>query len=308
MKKKIYFCISAILQIIASIFVILNVDKIIKTQLNTISETYSYMHAEFKERAYSILQNSGPTFVIISTIVTIIFNIIILKTALTGNILKNKGTFIVLSIISLFITESSPVALLSIINIIVLLFLKRKNPEDYPSKERKQMPVIEYKKATKKEIIFSIILIVVYFSQFLLEYIIPKNLPFITSISIVIGYYILVLIFAIIAFKDKLKQDLKLFKDNFGAYIKFILPRLGIMYIIYTISSLICTVITQQAISKNQSSVEAMPLWFIIPAGIIWAPVVEELVFRGTLRRFIKNDILFIILSAIFFGLMHTYS
>lgn len=49
-----------------------------------------------------------------------------------------------------------------------------------------------------------------------------------------------------------------------------------------------------------------MPRWFTIPAAVLWAPIVEELIFRGSLRRFIKNDKLFIVVSAVVFGLIHT--
>ena len=64
--------------------------------------------------------------------------------------------------------------------------------------------------------------------------------------------------------------------------------------------------ISKQSTSVNQSTLESLPKWFVIPAAIIWAPIVEELVFRGVLRRFIKKDALFIIISALLFGLMHT--
>lgn len=51
---------------------------------------------------------------------------------------------------------------------------------------------------------------------------------------------------------------------------------------------------------------ESMPQWFVIPAAVLWAPIVEELIFRGSLRRFIKNEKLFMVISAVIFGLMHT--
>ena len=43
-----------------------------------------------------------------------------------------------------------------------------------------------------------------------------------------------------------------------------------------------------------------------IPLAVIYAPIVEESLFRGCLRRFFKNDKVFIIISAISFGLLHT--
>ena len=40
---------------------------------------------------------------------------------------------------------------------------------------------------------------------------------------------------------------------------------------------------------------------------MIWAPIVEESIFRGLIRRFMpNNDKLFILVSAVLFGLLHT--
>jgi hypothetical protein len=49
-----------------------------------------------------------------------------------------------------------------------------------------------------------------------------------------------------------------------------------------------------------------MPKWFTVIFSVLWAPLVEELVFRGSIRRFIKNDKVFIAVSSVVFGLMHT--
>ena len=58
--------------------------------------------------------------------------------------------------------------------------------------------------------------------------------------------------------------------------------------------------------TANQEALNSLPLWYTAFMAIVWAPVVEEGIFRGGLRRFIKNDKVFIILSAISFGLLHT--
>lgn len=49
-----------------------------------------------------------------------------------------------------------------------------------------------------------------------------------------------------------------------------------------------------------------MPLLMLILVGSIIAPINEELVFRGALRRIFRNEKVFIIISAIVFGLIHT--
>ena len=308
MKKKIYFIISSILQIVCAIYIIVNVNTIIQTQLDTISETYAMFPIEFQERMISMLENSGEIMVIFLSIIQILLNLFVIKSAVNNSILRNKGKLIAVSVICFFFAESSIVMLVSLINFIVLLCLKRKNPEDYPTKEKKEIPHLEYKKLSKKEIIFERILVLTYFfTDFLFGVLfITQDISKTTAIVMTVVYYIVIFVLAIVCFKDRLKRDIKLFKENSKSYFQYVLPKLGIMYVIFAISNTICILLTKQATSTNQSMIEAMPLWFTIPMAIIWAPIVEESIFRGVLRRFIKNDKLFIVISAVTFGLLHT--
>lgn len=306
MKKKIYFIISSILQITASIYLIINSSSIIQTQLDSIKEVYAVFPASFQDRIISMLSNNGVTFITSMSIIGIVLNILIFRIAIKNEILKKKGKLIALSIICFFTSNSSLVSILSIINFIILVACKRTNPEDFPE-PKKDIPHLEYQKSTKKELITGILLIVIYFSQFLVKYIIPEDNTLALNIF-VIAFYVLLFVLSLVFFKDKLKRDLKLFKENYKSYFGYVLPKLGIMYIIFITSSLIGVLITKQATSVNQQTLESMPKWFILPAAIIWAPIVEELIFRGTFRRFIKNEWVFIITSAIVFGLLHTIS
>ena len=304
MKKRIYFSISAILQIFASIYIIININALIQSQLTSLTETYSMYPIDLQERIKTLLQNNGTIYFGLMFTIPILLNLIILKTSLTDNILKRKGTFMFFSIICLFTTASKLVTILSILNFFVLLFLKRKNPEDYPTK--KQLPIAKRQKSTKKEIVLCIILLTSYFFQLILDRILPEGLSITSLRTIAIVYYVFLLLLSIITFKDKLLNDIKLFKDNSKAYIGYVFPRLCVMYIIFIISRIITIIITKKAISVNQASIESLPLWLSIILGIFWGPIVEELVFRGAIRRFIKSNVLFIIISAFVFGLIHT--
>lgn len=306
MKKKIYFITSSILQIICTIYIIVNVSTIIQTQLDTMSETYAMFPVEFRQRMINMLENNGEAMIVIPSIIQIILNLFVIKSATNNSILRNKVKLTAVSVICFFLAESTIVSLLSVVNFIVLLALKRKNPEDYPEKEKRQIPNLEYQKSTKKEIIFGIILVLVYFSNILIERLIPEDISQNALRIIVIAYYTLVFVVAIVCFKDRFKRDIKLFKENSKAYFQYVLPKFGITYVIVAFSNVICILLTRQATSVNQATIEAMPLWFTIPMAVIWAPIVEESIFRGVLRRFIKNDKLFIITSAIIFGLLHT--
>lgn len=305
MKKKIYFIITAILQIIIALYTIFMANSIVETQLQSIEQTYAEFSVDYQERVRTMLENGGVALTILTSAVVLLLNAITLKEAHNNNILKKKGKLMAFSGICFFTTTNTLSSMLALTNLIVLAFSKRKNPEDYPDGIKKEIPPVEYKEATKKELIFGIGLVLAYFSQFLIGDILPIN-SFTTAMIAQITFYVIILILAIWCFKDKIKRDLKLFKENAKAYLQYILPKLGIMYAIYFIISVVCVLVSGQGTSVNQESLETLPKWFLVPAAIIWAPIVEELIFRGVLRRFIKNNKVFIIVSGIIFGLLHT--
>ena len=309
MKKKIYFYISAALQIIMAIFVIVASKYIAESQIGMIEEAYGAFPAEFQQKMISMAEGGATqALLIIGAIVQIILNIFIMEYASKNIILKKKGKIIGFSVISLFIGGNSIIELLSVVNIIVLAFSKRKNPEDFPDKKL-EIPKLEYEKSTKKEKICGLALAVIYFSQLFVDKAIsPELISEQIGWLIIIGFYIIMFTLSIIVMKDRIKRDAKLFKENFKAYRQYVIPKWGIMYIIYFAVALGSVIITGKASSVNQSELSTLPFWFTVPAAVIWAPIVEETIFRGVLRKFIKNNTLFIILSATIFGLLHTVS
>jgi len=309
MKKKIYFIISSIIQIAVAIYLILNVDALIQSEIQALTENPGVLPAEFQQEQIQLLTNENYKIgLIFCSGLGIFFNFLTLCFALKNAILRKKGLILTFSVVNFFLSGYSISMILSLANFIVILCLKRKNPEDFPVKEKKEIPHLEYEKSTKKEIILGIVLILAYFSQALFDIIIPEGISEIAAMAIVISYYLILLVLAIFCFWKRLKKDFKLFKDNFKAYRQFILPRLGIMYAIYLVISMLCMILTQQVSTVNQNAIESGPQWIMIPLAIIWAPIVEETVFRGALRRFINNKKLFVVLSAIAFGLIHTVS
>ena len=226
------------------------------------------------------------------------------KECIKNNILKNKGLLITAGIVCLLFAGNGLAQLLSIVNIIVLLCSKRTNPEDFPVK--KELPKLEKIAITKMEIFIGIALVLIYFSQFIWgNYLIKSN---ILRWVIIVVFYLSVLILSIAFWNKSIKRDLKTFKDNFGTYIKFILPRFGLMYIAYFVVTIFTIIVTRNIGSVNQQNLESLPSWYVIPLAIIYAPIVEETIFRGLIHKIIKNDNIFIIVSAICFGLLHTIS
>lgn len=111
-------------------------------------------------------------------------------------------------------------------------------------------------------------------------------------------------------YKDELKKEWKIFKnklaDNVDIGIKYwLFGLLGMM-----ISNLVLATVFQNDGAENEQLVQqmitALPFLMVISAGFI-APMVEEITFRKVFRDNIKKDILFILVSGIFFGFLHVF-
>lgn len=299
MKRKIYFLISAITQIIISIYGIFTADKLINSMLEA---TNTYPEA-IQTRINTLFQNSGVLYITLIAGINIILNVLIIYLALSNKLLKKKGSVIACSVGSLFTATYTITELFAVINIIVIAAAKRVNKEDYPDPVP-EMPNIEKEKVNKKKIILAIILLLVYFSQFLWKNYIPNN--DIIKMAVSICFYLTMIILAISFFSDLLRNNFGIFRKNFKAYFGNLIGKVGKFYLVYFGIAFITIFLTKSDTSVNQSNVEALPIWFSLPLAVIYAPIVEETLFRGCIRRFIKNDKLFIIISAISFGLLHT--
>ena len=299
MKRKIYFLISAITQIIVSIYGIFTANRLIATMM----ETTSMYPEAVQARINALFQNSGNLYIIIIAGINIILNVLIIYLALSNKLLKKKGSVIACSVGSLFTATYTITELLAVINIIVIAAAKRVNKEDYPDPVP-EMPNIEKEEVNKKKIILAIILLLVYFSQFLWKNYIPNN--DIIKMAVSICFYLTMIILAISFFSDLLRNNFGIFRKNFKAYVGNLIGKVGKFYLVYFGIAFITIFLTKSDTSVNQSNVEALPIWFSLPLAVIYAPIVEETLFRGCIRRFIKNDKLFIIISAISFGLLHT--
>ena len=58
-------------------------------------------------------------------------------------------------------------------------------------------------------------------------------------------------------------------------------------------------------IPTNQAIIYEWPIYISAFIAILIAPLTEELMFRGFMKKFIKNDVLFVILSSLVFGGLH---
>lgn len=288
-KKKVYFIISSIVIILLSIVSIMTADASREAMLEVVSK----ISGSFGERLTTVYSNNS--IFIIPSVISIIISFVILVISFMDKIISMKGLMIALNI-ALFITSGNTfISIFSIVNIILCANIKGEKVR----KEKKNMIVLDRYSSGIKGILGAILCFVIYFSQ--------SFIPFPNNYIIYIIVYLIVLLALILIFYDNLKRDLIAFKKGYREYIAFILPKLGIMYIIYFITSILCVSINKN-MPVNQQQIEALPIWFTFPLATLLAPIVEEILFRGCIRRFIKNDFLFVIVSGLLFGLLHTIS
>jgi membrane protease YdiL (CAAX protease family) len=109
-------------------------------------------------------------------------------------------------------------------------------------------------------------------------------------------------------FKKSLKKDFNDFKINYKKYLIF-----GIKYWALGMSLMfIANIIISQYIPLGASNEKAVQLIikqdliYALFSACIYAPFVEELIFRKYLRDIVTNNILFIITSGLTFGFVHT--
>lgn len=119
----------------------------------------------------------------------------------------------------------------------------------------------------------------------------------------------LILLFIIVfIYRKTLKEHFKKFKKcHFIKYIRYWFIALLLM----TISNNLIDIFTHLKTASNQQAVESSlisnPIQTIFLVVFI-APLLEELIYRLSFRKIFKTDTIFIILSGLFFGLMHMYN
>lgn len=295
MKRKIYFIIYSVIQFIMSIVVFVNHEKYAK-------ELYDGMQsslATIPEAAQMFNMDSAISVTLFTAGICASFAILFFILTLLNKVVDKKKFAIFLIAVSLFICCDEITSVFSLIALVLVCTLKKEKVQ----KEKKELKKLKDFKITYKEILLGVLLILVYLSQFVIDRLPISGVSFIV---VVISYYLVVLALSIFVFRKRLVRDLKETKKDFGTYFKYIFKMWVIMIVFSLIAAVIRIVLGADGESANQLALNGAPLWYVVPLSVIWAPIVEECVFRGTIRRFVSNDKLFIVISAITFGLIHT--
>lgn len=135
-----------------------------------------------------------------------------------------------------------------------------------------------------------------------------SEIPTIFKVIYLIIWEILTICLIIAILNKKIVRDfkniIKNHKSYYKKYFKFWLISVAIMMI----SNMIINLIITDGIAANEQTLrdtfKISPL-YVFFSSVIYAPLVEELVFRQSIKNIIPNKILFIIVSGIIFGGLH---
>lgn len=131
----------------------------------------------------------------------------------------------------------------------------------------------------------------------------PKAQMISTLITLILSIYLV---------RDTLKRSFRYFKTRIGDNSKVIIRGLLTMYGLNIVLSLIIYMISGESTTGNQELIESgfsvYPVLYAFTA-VIFAPIVEELIFRGVLYQELRSKNSYklpIIISSVSFGLIHT--
>ena len=142
------------------------------------------------------------------------------------------------------------------------------------------------------------------FSKFNID---VKNMDYIKKNVVYFIIDIVYILFLFLIYKKDLKEDFK--NGNFKVDENIAIYMIGL--IIMVISNSIIMKITNKELSNNEQIVRTMIDFFPVYmsfSSVIYAPFVEELIFRKTIRKMIDNKYIYIITSGVLFGLIHVIS
>ena len=302
MKDKKVFQVLSILGILTTLYGMLNCVELGKQAYEESIKAFSTLSKNISSPNYFVIM-----FVILSIVSIIIFSYTFLCSK-NEKIPEKKGKLVLLVVISLVFSVTIYSQLVGLILLVSLLTVKGVKPK---KNAKKDIPKISYSTDKYlpgiKGMFFCFALLAIYFSQLLFNKILPNDVNIVRIVSI--SFDLLMMILCIAVFRKEIFNGLKKFKDNIKVYAGFCLEKYAKFWILYLIAAVISVLITNNQTSANQSALEDLPLWYLIPAALVYAPIVEETLFRGCLRRFLgKSNILFIIISGAVFGWLHAMS
>lgn len=137
-----------------------------------------------------------------------------------------------------------------------------------------------------------------------------NKIPLYLKIIYLICYEAIIIGIIILINLKKLKNDLSDLKINHKKYYKSCLRYWLIAVFIMYISNFIISLM-QSGLPANEEIIreqfQISPIYIFISA-VLFAPILEELIFRQSFRNIFQNKWLFIIISGLIFGGMHVFN
>lgn len=138
-----------------------------------------------------------------------------------------------------------------------------------------------------------------------------NDIPTTLKVIYMIAYELIFMTIIAFIFKKKLIKDFKDIKKNHKKYYSECFKYWFIGIIIMMASNVFITIINNGGIANNEQTIRDMmqisPIYIFFSA-VLFAPLVEELVFRQGFKYIFSNNTMFIIMSAFVFGGLHVFS
>lgn len=119
---------------------------------------------------------------------------------------------------------------------------------------------------------------------------------------------IIYLISLVFIYRKELKEDFKDFKENGSGYIFKYAPLYLLGVILMGITNALLVKVTGMEMSTNEQNVRTLIKYYPIYmsfSSVIYAPIVEELIFRKSIKNLFNDNVLFVLMSGLIFGLIH---
>ena len=178
---------------------------------------------------------------------------------------------------------------------------------EYFQKQFQSIVKVPYQKISLFSKIMFLILLLFYFWQY---FFLPESITnfFLQTLKLSKYTYFVMLdfitfLFCVIAFKQELKISWKNYNKQLGKYLCYLLFSLFIFSIINLGVSFICNFIVGEA-PLNQQVLQTYNKIYLVFSSLVYAPFVEEILFREVLKKFFHKR-WFLIISAVFFGIIH---
>ncbi len=231
--------------------------------------------------------------------------ITLLATLLWDKVKYTKKYLLVGNIFLFLLIPTVYLRITTIINILLLIFVKQEKREKLNFNETVKQLSVEKKRTNKKQWVLLLIFMIIYFGQNFMKAEWLDVLSPTMLLIYAIGLHVVLMALAIWTFFDEIKEGTKKIVKNFRLTGRYMLKLLVWMLIALAIATSISTLITKKSQSINQQTIEMLPLYITIPLAVIWAPFVEEAAFRGAFRKILKNKFVFVVFSGFIFGFMH---